>query len=107
MLYRILNNSIDAEKYGIDDVSWSKNLRVRSFVFNTKGIDDRNSADKIRNPIVLDIGFCDASTPSLLPNIPTATHFVDAGNALLGGKGRKTVVFPLLYIIISASDTRY
>ncbi|KAF8803995.1 hypothetical protein BYT27DRAFT_7194724 [Phlegmacium glaucopus] len=90
VLYRILNNSLDLEKYSVDDVSWSKDLLVRSFIFNTKGIDDRNSAEKIRNPIVLDIGFCDASIPSLHPNIPTATHLVDAGNALLGGKGKKT-----------------
>lgn len=95
MLYRVLNNSIDAAKYSIDDISWVRNLRVRSFVFNTKGIDDRISADKLRNPIVLDIGFCDATVPSLHPNIPTATHIVDAANALLGGKGKKTVTFAL------------
>jgi hypothetical protein len=105
VVYRILNNSIDAKKYSIDDVSWSKDLRVRSFVFNTKGIDDRNTLDKIRHPIVLDIGFCDASIPSLLPNIPTATHLVDVGNALLGGKGKgkKTVALPL-YILLFDSD---
>ena len=69
-------------------MSWSKNLRVRSFVFNTKGIDDRNSAEKIRNPIALDVGFCDATTPSLLPG-SNPTHLVDARNALLGGKDKK------------------
>ena len=94
VLYRVLNNSIDAAKYSVDDISWVRNLRVRSFVFNTKGIDDRISADKLRNPIVLDVGFCDASVPSLHPN--TATHIVDAANALLGGKGKKTVAFSLL-----------
>jgi hypothetical protein len=89
LLYRILNNSVDAQKYSISDVSWSKNLRVRSFVFNTKGIDDRNSSDKIRNPSVLDVGVCDATTPSLVPGTPT--HLIDATNALLGGKGKKAV----------------
>jgi len=71
-------------------VSWSKNLRVCSFVFNTKGIDDRNSAEKIKKPIVLDVGFCDANTPSLLPG-SNPTHLVDAGNAKLGGKAKKAV----------------
>ena len=73
-------------------MSWSKNLRVRSFVFNTKGIDDRVSAEKIRNPTVLDVGFCDATIPSLFPG-SNPTHLVDAGNALLGGKGKKAVGF--------------
>ena len=96
LLYRILNNSVDARKYGVDDVSWSNNLRVRSFVFNTKGIDDRNSLEKIRNPIVLDVGVCDAITPSLLPSTPV--HLVDARNGLLGGKGKKKVgPFSFLY----------
>ena len=90
LLYRILNNSVNTQKYSIDDVSWSKNLRVLSFVFNTKGIDDRYSAEKIRNPIVLDVGFCDATIPSLLPG-SNPSHLVDAGNALLGGKGKKAV----------------
>jgi len=37
---------------------------------------------------VLDIGLCDATIPSLLPG-GNPTHLVDAGNALLGGKGKK------------------
>lgn len=76
-------------------MSWSENLRVCSFVFNTKGIDDRNSSEKIRNPTVLDVGFCDATTPSLVPGTPT--HLVDAINALLGGKGKKAVESLLLF----------
>ena len=92
LLYRILNNSVDAQKYSVNDVSWSRNLLVHSFVFNTKGIDDRHSSEKIRNPMVLDIGICDATTPSLMPGTPT--HLIDAANALLGGKkGKKTVGF--------------
>ena len=102
LLYRILNNSIDPQKYSISDVSWSKNLRVLSFVFNTKGIDDRFSADKIRNPIVLDVGFCDANVPSLHPHIPT--HILDAGNKLLGGKVKRKVTL-LSFFFSSSSDT--
>ena len=47
---------------------------------------------------MLDVGFCDATIPSLLPGPPT--HLVDAGNALLGGKDKKAVSLLCSIIII-------
>ncbi|KAJ3509525.1 hypothetical protein NLJ89_g5177 [Agrocybe chaxingu] len=89
LLFNVLNKSVQPTKFGVDDLSWIQTLRVTSLLFNTRGIDDRHSSEKIRNPSVLDIGICDAHMPTLRPNHGTAQHISDKANAMLGRKQPK------------------
>ena len=91
MIYRVLNNAIESQAYGLEDVSWAESIRVSAFVFNTKGVDDRPRAERTRYPAVLDIGFCDAQLPSLAPDYTSAKHLVYTKNALLGRKEPRKV----------------
>ncbi|KAH9475215.1 hypothetical protein JR316_0012326 [Psilocybe cubensis] len=85
LIYRILNGLVDPAKYGVDNLSWTQDLRICSFVFNVRPIDDRKRAERLQNPLVLDIGFCEADLPNLEPNHSTAKHILDQRNAILGG----------------------
>ncbi|KAF8151745.1 hypothetical protein B0H34DRAFT_665187 [Crassisporium funariophilum] len=89
VIYRVLNETIDAQTYGLDDTSWSQNLRISAMVFNTKGLDDRRTEERIKNPLVLDVGFCDAESPTLEPDARKTSHIINAANSLLGRKQRK------------------
>ncbi|PPQ67779.1 hypothetical protein CVT25_009083, partial [Psilocybe cyanescens] len=82
---RVLNSAVNAAKYGVDNLSWAQHLRICSFVFNVRGIDDRKLEERLRNPLVLDVGFCEASIPSLDPIYSTARHIIDQRNVLMGG----------------------
>jgi len=81
---RALNNAIAPRMYGLDGVLWAKDIRICTFVFNTKGIDDRPRAERTRYSAVLDIGFCDAQLPLLAPDYTSAKHFLYTKNSLLG-----------------------
>ncbi|KAF8966174.1 hypothetical protein BDZ97DRAFT_723826 [Flammula alnicola] len=94
VLYRILGDMIDANTYGVEDTYWAENLRIRSLVFNTKGVDDRPAAERLKNPSILDIGICDATLPTLIPDYSSARHIIHSGNILLGRKGPKK---PFIY----------
>lgn len=70
-------------------------------MFNVKGVDDRHSTEKKRFPAVLDIGFCEARLPDLMPDYGTAKHVMNAQNALLGRQEPRRVganITPLLSI---------
>ncbi|KAF9486424.1 hypothetical protein BDN70DRAFT_869967 [Pholiota conissans] len=96
ILFRILNEALrdlSPDTFGIDDNSWVNEVGISSFVFNTKGVDDRPASERLKNPHVLDIGFCNATLPDITPEYQTARHIVHAGNALLHRQGKKQV-FP-------------
>lgn len=82
---------VDPRKYGVEDISWTQQTRVMSFVFNAKGLEFRNSEQRKLSPDVLDYGFCDALLPGLTPNYSTAKHILNPRNKLLGRKQPKRV----------------
>ncbi|KAF8906976.1 hypothetical protein CPB84DRAFT_1769105 [Gymnopilus junonius] len=89
VIFGVLNNTIQPHKYSLDDLPWTRGLRVCSFVFNTKGLDHRTTEQKLNNPIVLDVGFCEAQLPSFEPIYSTARHVVNHRNrTLTAGKER-------------------
>ncbi len=92
VLYQILNNTAaDLRRYGVEDTSWVKKIRVVSFVFNVKGLDYRHSEEKRLHPEVLDIGFCETRLPAVAPDHSTAKHFLNGRNKLLGRNQPKMV----------------
>ncbi|KAF8203864.1 hypothetical protein BJ912DRAFT_941248 [Pholiota molesta] len=93
VIYRILNDTFrddsNPKVYGCDNTAWTPDICISSLVFNTKGVDDRLTSEKVRNPHVLDIGFCNTVLPSITPEYSTAIHIVHSGNIFLGRKGPK------------------
>ncbi|KAJ7744778.1 hypothetical protein DFH07DRAFT_776978 [Mycena maculata] len=65
VLYRVLQNQIDRRKLDLCDTSWSISLCVFSFAYNLWATDERSAADRRRFPKFLDIGWCEAVTPTL------------------------------------------
>jgi len=98
----MLNNLINPALYGAHNItSLQRGLRVAAFIFNTKYLDDRKFEEKIRHPIVLDIGICDGRIPSLEPDFSTAKHLINGRYLTLGGgKDRLHKVNRILYAII-------
>jgi hypothetical protein len=94
LLYQILHNTVDLHRYGVEDTSWVKKIRVMSFVFNVKGLDYRHSEQKRLNPEVLDIGFCETRLPAVTPDYSTAKHFLNGRNKMLGRNQPKMVSNP-------------
>ncbi|KAF7350978.1 hypothetical protein MSAN_01660000 [Mycena sanguinolenta] len=67
MFYRVLQNPrIDQRerKFQLEDRSWSS-VRVISFCFNVWLCDTRSPQDRRNSPRILDIAWCEASTPTL------------------------------------------
>ncbi|EDR04042.1 uncharacterized protein LACBIDRAFT_295134, partial [Laccaria bicolor S238N-H82] len=85
IFYKVLHQSIDLQKYGMRDSSWTRSIRVCSFVFNTQHIlfDGRSTQDRLRYPRVLDIAFAEAKIPSLELDPSTATYIIKAENRTL------------------------
>ena len=89
------------------DSSWTKSIRVCSFVFNTPHIifDGRSTQDRLRYPKVLDIAFAEAKIPSLELDPSTATYIIKAENRTLNkSKGSFKLVTSLSYLLSSLSD---
>ncbi|KAF9534504.1 hypothetical protein CPB83DRAFT_339478 [Crepidotus variabilis] len=93
MLYGILNNTMDAAKYGIEDTSWTRKIRICSFMFNVKSPDGRPTTEREANPDVLDFGFCESHLPDLSPNTATAMHVVNKKNLMLNRRKRAMQAF--------------
>ncbi|KDR72945.1 hypothetical protein GALMADRAFT_252303 [Galerina marginata CBS 339.88] len=85
VIYRIFNNAIDALKFGVDNTLWAPHLRISAFVFNTKGVDHRSSEERLKDPVVLDVGYCGALIPSLQADYTSAKHIIHIGNSVMGG----------------------
>jgi hypothetical protein len=91
LLYQILHNTADLRRFGVEDISWVKKIRVVSFVFNVKGLDYRHSEQKRLYPEVLDVGFCETRLPAVAPDYSTAKHFLNGRNKMLGRNQPKMV----------------
>ncbi|KAF9057498.1 hypothetical protein BJ165DRAFT_1420890 [Panaeolus papilionaceus] len=86
VVYHLLNGMLyhSPETYGLEDLSWSHNVQVCSFVYNTWGADDRIPADRRRNPIVLDYGYSSARLPTFGLERSSIIHMKDYKKCILG-----------------------
>ncbi|KJA16619.1 hypothetical protein HYPSUDRAFT_47237 [Hypholoma sublateritium FD-334 SS-4] len=89
VLYRLLREEIRPTMYSVEPPSWMGDIEIASFVFNTKGVDDRLAEERIKTPHVLDVGFCRATLPNLDPALGSAQYIIPGRNALLGRKEKK------------------
>ncbi|KAF9563700.1 hypothetical protein CPC08DRAFT_748819 [Agrocybe pediades] len=92
VIYNVLQKNLDPYLYGLPSTAWTQQLRVVAFVQNSNVYASR--AQKVERPVVLDIGLCEASIPSLDPRLATCRHIVNSKTKLLaGGPGRPRTEF--------------
>ncbi|KAJ7731705.1 hypothetical protein DFH07DRAFT_715932, partial [Mycena maculata] len=86
LLYRVLQSQIDRRKWDLydSDTSWSTSLRVFSFAYNLWATDQRPAVDRRKLPKLLDIGWCEAVTPSLEGDMKTEKYIMLDKNDGLG-----------------------
>lgn len=65
LLYHVMHGAMDFRNYGLNDASWTKSIRVCSFVFNSYSIDERASEQRLANPMIIDIGLATGDVPDL------------------------------------------
>ncbi|KAJ7128185.1 hypothetical protein C8R43DRAFT_1191865, partial [Mycena crocata] len=64
VFYRILQGDINSHIFGLNDTSWTS-VRVLSFAYNVWNQDSRSIKDRERSPMILDLAWCEAQTPTL------------------------------------------
>ncbi|KAJ7282970.1 hypothetical protein C8J57DRAFT_1499922 [Mycena rebaudengoi] len=65
VFWRILQNDLNKDKFGLQDTSWASSMRVFSFCCTFWNRDDRSREAKKASPLILDVGLCEAHIPSL------------------------------------------
>ncbi|KAJ7125266.1 hypothetical protein C8R44DRAFT_782751 [Mycena epipterygia] len=83
VFYRVLQGPVDKPKFGLGDTSWSSSMRVFSFCYNLWLLDARSPQDRQRLPKVLDVGWCEAPTPTLGGEMKMSRHIIVENNKLL------------------------
>ncbi|KAJ7099471.1 hypothetical protein B0H15DRAFT_820388 [Mycena belliarum] len=83
VLYRTLQNDINPRKFALDSTSWTSSIRVFSFCCNVWSVDSRPLEERKRAPRMLDVGLCEAPTPTLAGEMITSSHIVLANNSNL------------------------
>ncbi|TFK38439.1 hypothetical protein BDQ12DRAFT_683668 [Crucibulum laeve] len=81
-LYHILQNTINKDKFALQDTPWS-NVRIGAIVWNTTKIDDRPYKDRIEHPKVLDLAWAEASKPDITPKLDGIKYFYSTANSHL------------------------
>ncbi|KAJ6535740.1 hypothetical protein B0H19DRAFT_963641, partial [Mycena capillaripes] len=89
VLYRVLRNTISKNKCDLRDTSWSPSIRVFSLCYNTWSRDTRPYEERKNHPKLLDIGWCEASTPTLEGKNKIPKHVVIKENQNLVNPGKK------------------
>jgi hypothetical protein len=93
LLYHVMHGATDLTKYALNDASWVNSIRVYSFVFNTFGIDERDSKERLTNPMILDMGLTTGVVPDL-DETEGAVHFaLDRNLRLQGIEGLRLVQY--------------
>ncbi|KAF8621958.1 hypothetical protein AX15_007388 [Amanita polypyramis BW_CC] len=73
-LYYILQGKLDPFTYDLPSATWAKSLRIFSLSFNTKWNDTRPSGERLQHPILLDVGWSEATVPGVTTK-PSATKY--------------------------------
>ncbi|KAJ6593339.1 hypothetical protein B0H19DRAFT_1246126 [Mycena capillaripes] len=91
VFYKVLQNQIiDKRKLDLGDTSWTRSIRVFSFCYNLWMLDARSPEDRKRSPRILDLGWCEASTPTLEESeMKMSQHVVFSNNQLLTNPDKK------------------
>ncbi|KXN91338.1 hypothetical protein AN958_01313 [Leucoagaricus sp. SymC.cos] len=61
LLYHILQNTINSKVYSVADTNWTHGLRLMSFTFNVKTLDQRSYEEKQQSPEPLDYGWAEVT----------------------------------------------
>jgi hypothetical protein len=88
VLYRVLQNNIHRTKCDLGDTAWSSSIRVFSFCYNTWSADNRSMANRRNHPKILDIGWCEAQTPTLEGENQMPKHIAIKENQHLRNPGK-------------------
>ncbi|KAJ7900411.1 hypothetical protein B0H13DRAFT_2275356 [Mycena leptocephala] len=88
VLYRVLQNNIHRTKCDLGDTAWSSSIRVFSFCYNTWSADNRSMANRRNHPKILDIGWCEAQTPTLGGENQMPKHIAIKENQHLRNPGK-------------------
>ncbi|KAJ7270108.1 hypothetical protein B0H12DRAFT_1216172 [Mycena haematopus] len=92
VFYRVLRHSptLDKRKFDLVDTSWTASVRVFSFTYNVWLSDTRSLADRRLSPKILDVAWCEASTPTLKQDdMKAARHLVYSNNQNLRNPVKK------------------
>ncbi|KAK7057682.1 hypothetical protein R3P38DRAFT_2842456 [Favolaschia claudopus] len=65
VFYRVLQNELDPAKFDLASTSWKDTVNVVSFCYNVWKRDFRGPDDRKKSPKILEIGWCEAYTPTL------------------------------------------
>ncbi|KAF8631641.1 hypothetical protein AX17_005043 [Amanita inopinata Kibby_2008] len=74
VFYHILHDALDIGTYGLPEPGWPS-IRISSLVFNTTGNDTRPGRERLSDPILLDIGWSEASVPDLKAKPGSSKHY--------------------------------
>ncbi|KAJ7655677.1 hypothetical protein DFH06DRAFT_481640 [Mycena polygramma] len=83
VFYRVLQNKIDRHRFDLGDASGVASMRVYSFCYNLWLLDARSLDDRRRSPRILDLGWCEAPTPTLEGEMNMSQHAVFKNNQFL------------------------
>ncbi|KAK2462407.1 hypothetical protein APHAL10511_005713 [Amanita phalloides] len=75
-LYYILKDKLDPTTYGLPRATCATSLKVFSLAFNTRGRDTRPSGERLLHPMLLDIGWSEATIPDISLKPGSAKHFL-------------------------------
>ncbi|KAJ7496756.1 hypothetical protein FB451DRAFT_1208699 [Mycena latifolia] len=84
VFYRLLHGQINTWKFDLGNTSsWTSTIQVFSFCYNVWSRDGRPLQERRRIPRVLDIGWCEAPTPTLTGEMTVSHHIIAEANQLL------------------------
>ncbi|KAF5375926.1 hypothetical protein D9615_008258 [Tricholomella constricta] len=89
LFYGILHNRIELGKYSLNDASWTRSVRVFSFVFTPRSHDTRPSEDRRKHPVALDCAISEATVPELLLRGGSSFHLYFTNNRFMNASSKR------------------
>jgi hypothetical protein len=107
VFWRILQNDLNKDKFGLQDTSWASSMRVFSFCCTFWNRDDRSREAKKASPLILDVGLCEAHIPSLEEEkMLMSRHILIENNKALNNEEKIVRRAPILLELPSHSEHR-
>lgn len=92
---------MDLEKYPVDN-SWLQGVRILSLFFTTWHADHRSRAEQLRDPMLLDVGWVELTTPELAVKAESTVHLVPVEKGML--RNPNNAVSPETRLLVGSSQ---
>jgi hypothetical protein len=98
-MFNILQGRLDPAFYGLPGATWAKSTKIVSLAFNPRGNDTRPSGERLLHPVLLDIGWSEATIPNMTIKTGSAEHYLIFENRYLN-RGSQPMVYPSSHLYV-------